>query len=160
MDSVSIPPTGSLTWLGLQSGPLPIDAAQQWAVRPECGAVVVFSGTARDHSDGRPGVSVLEYEAYEEQVRPRLAAVADEARRRWPDLVCLVMIHRVGPVAISESAVVVVASSPHRDVAFDSARFCIDRLKTSVPIWKREVWSEGESWGLEAQPIVGVEAGR
>ncbi|QGG93976.1 molybdenum cofactor biosynthesis protein MoaE [Actinomarinicola tropica] len=141
------------TWVAVTDEPLPVDAAARWAVRPDCGAVVSFSGTARDHAEGRPGVSLLEYEAYTEQVVPRLEAIVAEARRRWPDLRRMALIHRTGPVEVGESAVVVVASSPHRDVAFDAARFGIDTLKATVPIWKRERWDGGESWGLEPQHI-------
>ncbi len=144
------------SWLALTTHRLPIAEAYEWALRPDCGAVVLFSGTARDHSDGRPDVSVLEYEAYEEQVVPRLAALADAARERWPDLRRVVMVHRIGPVPVGESAVVVVAASPHRDVAFDAGRYCIDQLKMTIPIWKREVWAGGESWGLEPQHITEV----
>ena len=125
-------------------------------VRHDCGGVVVFTGTARDHSVGRQGVTRLEYEAYEEQVAPRLAAIADEARVRWPDLGRIAMIHRMGPVDITESAVVVAVSAPHRDHAFLAARFCIDTLKATVPIWKREAWDGGESWGLEPQHVLEV----
>ena len=144
------------TWVGLTSEPLPIEQASNWAVRSDCGAVVVFSGTARDHSDGRQDVSLLEYEAYEEQVEPRLLAIADAARVRWPDIGRVVMLHRVGPVPIGESAVVVAVSSPHRAAAFEAAQFGIDTLKQTVPIWKREKWEGGESWGLEPQHITGV----
>ncbi|MEM7338311.1 MAG: molybdenum cofactor biosynthesis protein MoaE [Actinomycetota bacterium] len=150
------PPDGD-TWTGLSDGPLPLELASQWAVLPSCGAVVTFSGTARDHSVGREGVSRLEYEAYEEQVVPRLAEIADAARTRWPDLGRLALLHRIGVVPITESAVVVVASAPHRDHAFEAARFGIDTLKHTVPIWKREDWSEGSSWGLEPQHITDVE---
>lgn len=152
-----IPPKSGDTWTGLCEGPLPLHAASDWAVVPSCGAVVTFSGTARDHSDGRPDVSVLEYEAYTEQVVPRLEALAAAARTRWPEVRRLVLLHRVGPVPITESAVVVVASSPHRVVAFEAARYCIDTLKNTVPIWKKERWSEGESWGLEAQHLTEAE---
>lgn len=144
------------TWLGLSAEPLPVGAATDWAVRPDCGAVVLFSGTARDHAPGRTGVSVLEYEAYEEQVVPRLAALAAEARNRWPAIGRVALIHRVGNVPVGESAVVVVVSAPHRGDAFDAARWCIDTLKQTVPIWKREVWQGGSSWGLEAQHITEV----
>ncbi len=144
-------------WIALVEAPLPLDAASAWAVRPDCGAVVTFSGTARDHSEGRPGVSVLEYEAYEEQAVERMAELAAEARRRWPAVGRLVLIHRVGRLEVGESAVVVVASAPHRSEAFDAARFAIDALKQTVPIWKREVWDGGESWGLEAQHLVSVD---
>jgi molybdopterin synthase catalytic subunit len=126
-------------------------------VRPDCGAVVVFSGTARDHSDGRPDVSRLEYEAYEEQVVPRLAAIADAARQRWPELGRIALLHRIGEVPVGESAVVVAVSAPHRDAAFEAAKFGIDTLKATVPIWKREDWRGGSSWGLEPQHLVEVD---
>jgi molybdopterin synthase catalytic subunit len=133
--------------------------AVAWATRPDCGGLVLFSGTARDHAEGRPGVSRLEYEAYETQVVPRLGAVADEARSRWPAVGRIVLLHRTGVVDVGEAAVVVVVSAPHRAEAFEAARFCIDTLKRSVPIWKRETWAGGESWGLEAQHIVDAGAG-
>ena len=152
-DAPLVPPEGD-TWLGLSAAPLPVAEATSWAVRPDCGGLVLFSGTARDHADGRPGVEKLEYEAYESQVVPRLQAVADEARARWPVLGRLALLHRVGVLEVGDSAVVVVATAPHREEAFAAARFCIDTLKRSVPIWKRETWSEGSSWGLEAQHIV------
>ena len=123
---------------------------------PECGAVVQFSGTARDHSLDRPGVDLLEYEAYTEVVAPRLGAIASEMRRRWNDLGRIALLHRLGAVAVGDPAVVVAVSSPHREAAFEAARFAIDTLKTTVPIWKRERWQGGESWGLEPQHIVGV----
>jgi molybdopterin synthase catalytic subunit len=152
------PPAGRDDWIGLSADPLPFGAAADWAVLPNCGAVVVFSGTARDHSIDRVGVSVLEYEAYEEQARPRMQAIADEARARWPELGRLVLLHRTGPVPLGSSAVVVVASAPHRGEAFDAARFVIDALKATVPIWKREIWEGGESWGLEAQHLVELDS--
>jgi molybdopterin synthase catalytic subunit len=147
------------TWLGLTTAALPVAEAVDWAVRPDCGGLVLFSGTARDHAEGRPGVERLEYEAYESQVVPRLAAVADEARTRWPTVGRIALLHRIGVLEVGESAVVVVVSAPHRAEAFDAARFCIDTLKQSVPIWKRETWADGESWGLEAQHIVDAGAG-
>lgn len=152
------PPGGADDWVGLTGGPLPAGAATDWATRPDCGAVVTFCGTARDHAEGRPGVTHLSYEAYEEQVVPRLVAIAADARRRW-DLGRIALLHRVGPVAIGESSVVVVASAAHRHEAFTAARFAIDRLKATVPIWKREAWAGGEDWGLDASPV-GDLAGR
>jgi len=153
-----VPPEGE-TWLGLTAAPLPVAEAVAWAVRPDCGGLVLFSGTARDHAEGRPGVERLEYEAYESQVVPRLGAVADEARALWPVLGRVALLHRTGALEVGESAVVVVVSAPHRAEAFEAARFCIDALKRSVPIWKRETWADGESWGLEAQHIVDAGAG-
>ncbi len=152
------PPETSELWIGLSESPLPLDQVLAWVGRPDCGGTVLFSGTARDHSEGRPGVTVLEYEAYEEQVTPRLEALAQEARIRWPDIGRVAMLHRVGRVEIGESAVVAAVSAPHREEAFAAARFCIDALKATVPIWKKEAWEGGESWGLEAQHISDAEA--
>jgi molybdopterin synthase catalytic subunit len=148
------PPTSGDVWLGLSGDPLPVAPATDWVVRPNCGAVVVFSGTARDHAPERPDVTLLEYEAYAEQVEPRLRVIADEARVRWPALGRIALIHRVGVVPIGESAVVVAVSAPHRDEAFLAARFCIDAVKASVPIWKRETWAGGEAWGSDSQELV------
>jgi molybdopterin synthase catalytic subunit len=90
----------------------------------------------------------LEYEAYLEQVTPRLTRVADEARHRWPEIGRLVLLHRVGRLEVEDVSVVVVTSTPHRGEAFASAEFCIDTLKHTVPIWKRETWVGGSDWSV------------
>lgn len=149
-------PEGNDDWLGLSTDPLPVAEAGAWVVQPHCGATVVFTGTARDHAGERTGVTLLDYEAYDEQVLPRLEALAASMRERWPDLGRVVLLHRTGPVPITEAAVVVATSSPHRTTAFEAARYGIDTLKATVPIWKREEWSGGSSWGLEAQHITDV----
>jgi molybdopterin synthase catalytic subunit len=106
-------------------------------------------------------VHLLEYEAYEEHVVPRLDAVADEARARWPEVARIAMVHRIGPIALTEAAVVVAVSSPHRPEAFEAARFCIDELKATVPIWKREHWEGGSEWAQETcAPGAAADAGR
>lgn len=135
------------TWIGLSDRPLPVAEASAWAVRPDCGALVLFSGTARDHAPGRDGVYRLDYEAYDEHVVPVLRSVAEQARHRWPVLGRIALLHRVGSLDIGESAVVVAVSAPHRPEAFDAARFCIDTLKETAPIWKRESFAGGEAWG-------------
>ncbi|MEA2971984.1 MAG: molybdopterin synthase catalytic subunit [Actinomycetota bacterium] len=147
--------------MGLTADPLPLDDALRWAGLPSCGAAVLFTGNVRDFSPGRPGVTHLTYEAYEEEVEPRLAAIAADARLRWPDVVRLVLLHRTGELAVGESSVVVVAASPHRDTAFEAARYCIDTLKATVPIWKRETWAGGDDWSASHSPIgdVGSPAG-
>jgi molybdopterin synthase catalytic subunit len=151
------PPAQGDDWIGLGAGALPVEAALAWTVRPDCGAQVLFSGTVRDHAEGRPGVSELEYEAYAEQVEPRLARIADEARQRWPVLGRVVLLHRVGLLHLGECSVVVVVSAPHRHEAFVAARWCIDTLKSTVPIWKRETWDGGVDWGTGAQDVAEVE---
>ncbi len=141
------------TWVAITEEVLPVGTVADWAARPDCGAVVVFTGTVRDHAEGRPGVSHLVYEAYTEQVVPRMEAIAASAREHWPDLGRVALLHRVGRLELGEASVVVAASTPHRPEAFDAARFCIDTLKATVPIWKQETWEGGEDWGLGATPV-------
>jgi molybdopterin synthase catalytic subunit len=147
------PPTEGDDWLGLTGAELPICDAYEWAVRPDCGAVVFFSGTVRDHSEGRDDVQHLTYEAYDEQVVPRLRSIADETRARWASVGRLVLLHRTGRLELGESSVVVVASAPHRPDAFAAARFAIDALKATAPIWKHEVWEGGADWGTDAHDL-------
>jgi molybdopterin synthase catalytic subunit len=146
MDALAAP-TNDDTWVGLSERPLPVADAAAWAVRPDCGALVLFSGTARDNAPGRPDVHQLDYEAYDEHVVPVLTAVAEQARARWPELGRIALLHRVGELAIGDSAVVVAVSAPHRPEAFEAARFCIDTLKQTAPIWKREAFAGGVAWG-------------
>jgi molybdopterin synthase catalytic subunit len=150
--SLAAPSSGD-EWVALSAHPLPVADASAWVVRTDCGATVTFTGTARDHAEGRPDVHRLEYEAYEEHAEPRLRALAAEVRRRWPGVGRIALLHRTGVVELSEAAVVVAVSAPHRAEAFEAARWAIDELKATVPIWKRESWAGGESWGLEAQVL-------
>jgi molybdopterin synthase catalytic subunit len=137
----------------LTSDSLPIAAAYDWAVLPSCGAVVLFSGTVRDHAVdehgvAREGVESLTYEAYEAHVVPRFEAIDAELRVRWPQTGRVVLLHRTGQLDLGESSVIAVVSAPHRGEAFEAARFAIDALKMSAPIWKHEVWLGGSGWGL------------
>lgn len=141
-------------WFELTTDELPISAIYEWAVRPDCGAVVLFSGTVRDHADGRTDVTSLEYEAYDNAVLPVFAEIASETRRRFPDARRIAILHRTGRLELEESSVVVAVSSAHRPVAFDAARFAIDALKESAPIWKKENWSGGSEWGTGAHDVV------
>lgn len=134
-------------WLACVDGPLDPGAASTWAVQPHCGAVVTFTGTARDHADNRSGVHLLEYEAYEEHLLPVLARVADRLRDRHPDLGRVVLWHRTGALRVTDVAVVVAVSTPHRDAAFEAARWAIDEVKATAPIWKREHFDGGTEWG-------------
>lgn len=138
-------PSGD-TWLALVRGRLPVQATGEWAVQAGCGAVVTFSGTARDHSPGRTGITALTYEAYEAYALARLRTIAYQARQEWPEVGRLAVLHRLGNVAVRESAVVVTVASPHRDDAFAAARFLIDTVKGTVPLWKKEHWPGGEAW--------------
>jgi len=156
MSTVLVPPNDAADWVGLSAAPLPVDAALAWTQTPDCGGQVLFTGTVRDHAEGRDGVDWLEYEAYEEQVGPRLQALCDEIRARWPEVGRLVLLHRIGRLELCDVAVVVVAAAPHRPEAFAAARFAIDSLKATVPIWKKESWEGGEGWGTDASPVTDV----
>ena len=95
----------------------------------------------------------MTYEAYEEPARRVMDEIAAEARRRWPEVERIALLHRVGELTLSEPSVAVAVSSPHRDDAFDAARYCIDTLKETAPIWKQEHWSAGSDWALGEHPI-------
>jgi molybdopterin synthase catalytic subunit len=159
---VQPPPSGN-SWLSLTDAPLPIAASYAWAVLPNCGAVVLFSGTVRDHAVDDQGVlrdhvETLTYEAYEAQVAPRFEAIEAEVRQRWPETGRVALLHRTGTLQLGDSSVVVVVSAPHRGEAFEAARYAIDALKLSAPIWKREVWGDGADWGTAAHPPVDAAA--
>jgi molybdopterin synthase catalytic subunit len=145
------------TWVGITSSPLDAEVLGRWATTPDVGAVVTFAGTVRDHAPGRDGVTALTYEAYEEAAVARLAEVVADVRRRWPAVRRVAAIHRTGRLEVGESAVVVVVASAHRGDAFAAAAHCIDTLKATVPLWKKETWADGEEWGTDATPIEGVD---
>jgi molybdopterin synthase catalytic subunit len=148
-----VQPPAAGDWISVAPEPLPVEVATAWATTPGSGAVVVFLGVVRDNSDGRDGVRGLSYEAYEEEAVTKLAAVAVEAHRRWSVVDRIALLHRTGDLALSEVSVAVVVSSPHRPDAFEAARFCIDTLKETVPIWKREHWEGGSDWATRSHPV-------
>jgi molybdopterin synthase catalytic subunit len=153
---VSLHPPPADDWVALTEAPLDVQVAIDWVGVPDCGAVVVFSGLVRDHAEGSTGVTHIDYEAYAEQVLPRLEELAAEARRRWPDIGRVVLWHREGRVELSESSVVVAVSTPHRAEAFAAAQFGIDTLKATVPIWKKEFGAGGSQWARASQHITEV----
>jgi len=150
---VTLQPPATDDWVALTDQSLEVGLATELVALPGCGAVVVFSGLVRDHADGSTGVTHIDYEAWAEQVEPRLAAVAGQARERWPELGRIAIWHREGRVLLSESSVVVAVSAPHRGAAFDACEFAIDTLKESVPIWKKEFFDGGSQWARAAQHI-------
>jgi molybdopterin synthase catalytic subunit len=95
----------------------------------------------------------MTYEAYEEPATAAMRDIAAEIRTRWPDTERVVLLHRIGELALSEASVFVAVSSPHRRNAFAAAEYAIDTLKQTVPIWKQEHWSGGSDWALEQHPI-------
>lgn len=145
-------PPAADDWLGLSGSPLDVAVVGRWATVPSCGAVVTFAGTVRDHAEGRTGVEELTYEAYGAAALDRMVRIAAEARRRWDVLGRVAIVHRTGTLALCDVAVVVGVSAPHRAEAFDAARFLIDTVKETLPIWKYERWADGEGWGTCAHP--------
>ena len=143
----------------------PIDPAALIAAvhSDQAGAVVLFLGTVREMTGGRRTLA-LDYEGYPAMAEAQLAQLEGEARRRWP-LENVAIVHRLGHLELGDISVAVAVSSPHRGQAFEAAQYLIDTLKTTVPIWKKENWSDGTSdWvhpGLEAPASpVGVEPRR
>ena len=108
------------------------------------GAVIVFRGVARRYSRGREVVH-LEYEAYPEMAEKVMAQIGDEMTTKWP-VSKVAMVHRTGVLRIGEASVAIAVSAPHRGEAFAACQYAIDRLKQIVPIWKKEVWSDGSQW--------------
>ena len=149
-----LPPSADVRdWVELTAEPLVVDTAQRWATVAAAGAVVSFVGVVRDHADGREGVRSMTYEAYEQPAVDAMREIAAALRRRWPATERVALLHRVGDLDLSEPSVVVVVSSAHRDVAFEAARFAIDTLKETVPIWKQEHWAGGSDWAVEQHAI-------
>ena len=122
----------------------PIDvAALLSSVRPSDGGVCLFLGVVRNENAGRPTLRI-DYQAYGEMAESELERIAHEVELEWPGVQVLVR-HRVGVLEIGEASVAIVASSPHRAHAFAACRAAIDRIKTTVPIWKKEFHSDGSS---------------
>ena len=128
-------------------GPKPIDggALISEVSRPDSGATVLFLGTVRDHSEGKRGVTRLEYEVFAERVEPRIEEIVVEAAFRWP-ILSVVVEHRSGTVELGEASVAVAVACAHRADAFDAGRYLIDELKRRAPIWKKEFWPGGAEW--------------
>ena len=133
----------------LLDDPLDPEACRHWAGTEAAGAQTLFVGTVRNASDAR-AVRHLEFEAYAPMALKELRAIAEEAGRRWP--LCRVAVHhRVGRVEVGGIAVVIAVSTPHRAEGFEVCRYVIDTLKETVPIWKKEVFEDGETW-VSAHP--------
>ena len=112
--------------------------------RPEDGAVVIFEGVVRNHSQDRP-VRFLEYDAYEPMARKKLEEIESRAKKEF-EIRDIAIVHRLGHMDIGECSTVIVVASAHRGPAFDACRFAIDTIKKIVPIWKKEFYEDGEVW--------------
>ena len=113
------------------------------------GAVNIFVGTVRNKTDSRNVVN-LEYEAYEGMAIKEMRKIAEEATTKWP-IEKIIIHHRVGKLRVGEATVIIAVSTPHRHDSFEACRYIIDALKKSVPIWKKEIFEDGEEW-VSAHP--------
>jgi molybdopterin synthase catalytic subunit/molybdopterin converting factor small subunit len=150
-----IPPVsgGDAPYARVGSGPIPTGELVDRVRHAGAGAVVVFEGTVRGRTEGRL-TERLEYESHIPLAEREMARILAEVEARHPGA-RLAAAHRVGSLAVGETAVVVAASAPHRDAAFAAARAAIDRIKAEVPIWKREIGPDGAAWA-EGTPVTGA----
>jgi molybdopterin converting factor subunit 1 len=140
-----IPPVaGGAGLFRISDEPLSLDEVVRAVGGDEHGGVVTFTGVVRRHSRGKTIVR-LEYEAYRPMAERKLAEIGAQLAAEMPG-VRVAIVHRVGALTVGETAVVIAASAPHRAAAFDACRAAIDRLKQSVPIWKKEIADDGEEW--------------
>jgi molybdopterin synthase catalytic subunit len=125
--------------------PIDVGALILEAQRPDCGAVATFVGTTRVDESGGASVEYLEYEAYRPMADRKLEEIGAEIRKRW-EVGHVAIVHRIGRVGPGEASVAIVIATPRRGPAFEASRYAIERIKEIVPIWKREVWSDGYVW--------------
>jgi molybdopterin synthase catalytic subunit len=145
---VFIPPTGGGTFLEpviqLTRQPLDRDALVRAVSHPSVGGIVIFEGVVRENTNGKQ-VQYLEYDVYEEMAIEQIYAITTEVQRRW-GIERVAIAHRFGRLEIGEASVIIVVASAHRVEAFEACRYMIDTLKQTVPIWKKEVTMDGETW--------------
>jgi molybdopterin synthase catalytic subunit len=133
-------------WVRVQEAPFSLaeEVERLAQVSRTVGGIATFLGVARDSSAGR-AVEALHFEHYGAMAEKELARLREEALARF-DLLGLSVIHRVGPIRVGEQIVLIIAAAAHRGPAFDACRWLIDELKKRVPIWKKEIGPDGESW--------------
>jgi len=115
-----------------------------FVAQPESGGVCVFTGNVRNKTKGKP-VLRLEYEAYAPMAYSEMQKIADSIVEKWPNTY-MAIHHRTGTLQIGEAAVIIAISAPHRGAAFEACQYAIDTLKETVPIWKKEIFEDGEVW--------------
>jgi molybdopterin synthase catalytic subunit len=132
------------TQIEISDQPLNIQSCIDWVMSPQSGGIDVFIGTVRDATKGK-SVMRLEFEAYEPMALKEMQKIAEEAFEKWP-VQKLLIHHRTGILQVGEVPVIIAVSCAHRDAAFEVCRYVIDTLKQTVPIWKKEIFEDGEVW--------------
>jgi molybdopterin synthase catalytic subunit len=123
---------------------LSIQHCIDWVMSPESGGIDVFIGTVRNATKGKKVIR-LEFEAYEQMAVAEMEKIARQAMEKWP-VQKLIIHHRTGTLAVGEIPVIIAVSAAHRAAAFEACRYVIDTLKETVPIWKKEIFEDGEVW--------------
>lgn len=145
---VFIPPTGGGTLIEpviqLTREPLDRDTLVATVSHPSVGGIVIFEGVVRDNSHGKQ-VHYLEYDVYEEMAKEQIRTIIAEAQQRW-GIERVALAHRFGRLEIGEASIIIVVATPHRSEAFNACHYIIDTLKQRVPIWKKEIATDGEAW--------------
>lgn len=124
--------------------PVDVEQVRQKVLNRNAGAVTLFIGTVREITNGKKTLH-LEYQAYPAMAIKMFEQIAKEIQEQWPEAI-VAITHRVGRLDISDIAVVIAVSSPHRKVAYMANEYAIDRIKQIVPIWKKEHWEDGTEW--------------
>lgn len=124
--------------------PINIQAVVDKVVQREAGAITTFIGTVRELTEGKKTLFLI-YEAYEAMAVKKLEQIGAEIELRWPGSRSAIT-HRVGRLDITDVAVVIAVSTPHRSDAYEANRYAIERIKEIVPIWKKEHWEDGQKW--------------
>lgn len=132
------------TSIVISANPLDVTSCASWLASPDCGGIDIFVGTVRNNTKGRSVVQ-LAFEAYEKMAIAEMQKIATYALSNWP-LQKILIHHRTGSLAVGEIPVIIGAAAAHRDAAFDACRYAIDTLKQTVPIWKKEIFEDGEYW--------------
>lgn len=130
--------------INISSASLNIPACIEKVLSPGCGGIDIFIGTVRSVTKGKK-VLRLEYEAYESMALKEMNKIAEQAIIKWP-IENILIHHRTGILQINDVAVIIAVAAPHRQAAFDACRYAIDTLKQTVPIWKKEIFEDGEVW--------------
>lgn len=124
--------------------PIDVEQMRLKVVSRNAGAITLFVGTVREMTKGKKTLQ-LEYQAYPAMAVKMLEQIAQEVSERWPEAI-IAISHRVGRLTISDIAVVIAVSSPHRKMAYEANEYAIERIKQIVPIWKKEFWEDGTAW--------------
>ncbi|MGF7216430.1 molybdopterin synthase catalytic subunit [Spirosoma lacussanchae] len=135
--------------IALTTDPIDVASALKYLQSSQAGAIDLFLGVVRDNTQDRP-VDRLEYEAYDRMAISEMQKIADEAHQRW-SILRYTIIHRKGTLLTGEIAVLIGVTTAHRADAFEACRYIIDTIKQTVPIWKKEVFTDGEVW-VNAHP--------